>query len=1039
MWYSPPKITPPPEDINKYLLTLKGELNEKEARITLIKFLYRNLGFTVELLTGIKLYPDQIVILKGMLASNYNMCIWGRGSGKCLLYNKDSQILTKEFGLISLTDLLPDIDFLQGERWIDLPLLHFWNGEQWCEVSKALIQESIPAMRIETSNGYSLSGSSNHLVQVWNTEKCEVEWKRYHSITTDDYICINQKPSNLPTKDTKNIEEAYLVGLLLGDGCLVARQFTYSSSDEELLSYIEKYPSGKRRPDKRSKAISIALATEFSEYLAKKYNLPLGKSYTKEIPAEILKDKDEIIACLQGLFDTDGCAYKGVSTIEFCSTSIVMAKQVQNLLNLFGIISRLKCKKTQSNFGKAYCVTISGEQSQKFEKLIGFRLSRKKETLHSSLNVIFNTNKNIIPGLIEYCQKNIKSKIRLPGELSKEWKIKIRKRGSQNNLSYKSINNYINFFKKTDADTKEIQKLENIKNQNFYFDKVKVIEDLGRKNCIDFNVPTGEKYWSNGFISHNTFISAVFCILQTIFFPDSGILIAGPTFRTSRFIFNKVVEISEGKNAQLLYQALGVMSRRNDEYKILVNGGSVVAIPLSGDKVRGYRANVLVIDELLLMEQEIVEKVLMPFLVVPQNLTEKQIIRAKEDELIRRGVLKEEERMVFPNRAKFIGLSSASFKCEYLYKKYEEFVQQIYNPSEEDKKNHSHVKYFVSQLAWNAIPEDRMDKDIIKLAQSDESNSATFRREYGAEFTDDSDSYFSMKKMIQCTIPDGESPSLLLSGDKSKKYLLSIDPNWSNSETSDNFSMCVMEIDEDKLKEGKESGTVVHNYGRFGVDLKAHIKYFYYLWKNFNIVMIIIDHAGYQFIESANESELFRKDGVEFKLFDFHAEKDGSDLEQELKTARRQYNRQINKIVFTQYFTTEFITKANQYLQGCIDYKKIWFGSGIKADASAFNKAISTNIDLSLVDEIDLGEFVDTQEMMLKQTKYECASIEMKATAKGTQSFDLPVFMKKDNTSSRTRRDNYTALLLSAWCLKSYKDILNVPPEDNSGFTPVLV
>jgi hypothetical protein len=275
-----------------------------------------------------------------------------------------------------------------------------------------------------------------------------------------------------------------------------------------------------------------------------------------------------------------------------------------------------------------------------------------------------------------------------------------------------------------------------------------------------------------------------------------------------------------------------------------------------------------------------------------------------------------------------------------------------------------------------------------------------------------------------------------LQGNKNKKYILSIDPNFSNSPTADHFAMCLIELDDD----GKMGGTVVHNYAKAGKDLKDHINYFYYLYSNFNIEMIIIDYAGYQFIESANESELFRKAGIEIKVFEFYAEKDGAELEEQLKLGRRGYNKEMEKIAFTQYFTSDFIRKGNEWLQGCIDYKKIWFGGGIKADGSAFDKAVSANVDLKLVDEDDTTEFIDNQEILLKNMKYECASIEVKTTAKGTQSFDLPQIMKRDHTASRMRRDSYTALMLGCWGMKCYFDITNVPKDDTENtFEPILL
>lgn len=552
--------------------------------------------------------------------------------------------------------------------------------------------------------------------------------------------------------------------------------------------------------------------------------------------------------------------------------------------------------------------------------------------------------------------------------------------------------------------------------------------------------------WGRG--CGKSYIAAVYCLLQCIFFPGSKILIAGPTFRTARLIFNYIEDIVNSPDAQLLFQCMGVLSKRNDQFSWKINGGEITAIPLNGEKIRGFRANILIIDEFLLMNKDMVEKVLIPYLVAPQDIKDRQIIREKEDDLIRRGLMTEDERMEFDNNAKFIALSSASYTCEYLYEKYSEFTKQIYSP--DMPKNGA--KYFVSQMAYDSVPPDRMEQSVIEMAQNENASSANFRREYGAQFVDGSDSYFSMQKMIACTLPDGERPHLLLKGTKDKRYVVSIDPNWSNSTTSDNFSITVIEVDDEKFAEGKVSGHVVHNYAKFGRDLKDHIKYFYYLWTNFDIRMICIDHAGYQFIESCNEHELFKKAGVEFKIFEFHAERDGADLEKELKQARRDYNREIHRIVFTQYFTSDFIRKGNEYLQGCIDYKKIWFASNIKGDSEAFNRSISSGVDLSLtgVEEIDknakdherrsggLIQMIDDQEFLIKQQKYQAASIEVKTTAKGTQSFDLPQVMKRNNTSTRMRKDSYTTLMLGCWCLKQYFDIMNIPVE-SSTFEPSLL
>ena len=137
-----------------------------------------------------------------------------------------------------------------------------------------------------------------------------------------------------------------------------------------------------------------------------------------------------------------------------------------------------------------------------------------------------------------------------------------------------------------------------------------------------------------------SFMAAVYCFLQCIFEPNTKILIAGPTFRTARFIFNNLEKIVQSPGAELLSQCFGHKAKRNDQFEWQINGGSIVAIPLNGEKIRGFRANILVLDEFLLLPEEIIKNVLMPFLVAPQNIKERMEIRELENKLIEEGVIK---------------------------------------------------------------------------------------------------------------------------------------------------------------------------------------------------------------------------------------------------------------------------------------------------------------------------------------------------------------------------------------------------------------
>jgi len=534
--------------------------------------------------------------------------------------------------------------------------------------------------------------------------------------------------------------------------------------------------------------------------------------------------------------------------------------------------------------------------------------------------------------------------------------------------------------------------------------------------------------WGRG--CGKSFIAAVYCFLQCIFEPRTKILIAGPTFRTARFIFNNLEKIVESKEAQMLAHAFGAKSKRNDQFEWKINEGTITAIPLSGEKIRGFRANILVLDEFLLLPEDTIKTVLMPFLVAPQDMAERIKIREMEDDLIQKGQMQEKDRIVFENNSKMIALSSASFSFENLFKTYKEWMNNIY--SEEIQQSN----YFISQMAFDSIPSDMIDNTVIEEAQSGGSSNSSFQREYCAQFTDGSDSYFSAKKMHDCTIPDGEKQHTLVKGEPDKEYILAIDPSFSNSPSSDYFAMSVLELDEEK---GNES-TLVHAYAVAGGDLKDHIKYLHYLITSFNIVLLIIDNAGYQFVDGANESELFRDSRINLKFFDFNSDKTGNDYQQMLLKAKSQYNVKENMICFKQLFSSTFLREANEYLQASIDHKRIWFASRTAACGSFFDKVSAQAVPMKLMPYENKGDLIEFQDDIIYQTRKQCALVEVKTTAKGIQTFDLPQHLKRSTSANRARKDNYTTLMLGNWAVKAYNDLKNTEAKQiNHTFTPRML
>jgi len=1033
MIYSPDKYKKNYQDLNLEFSKLKGVLNDKEAKITLTKFLRSNLGFTTELISGIKLAAYQEIHLKALLNRNFNMCIWGRGCGKTVSYN-NTWVIEKNKGLILLKDLIPNVDFESAKNnnyILDIPEIKLWNGKSWQNTNKIIVQQKKKCLKIKTERGYELIGSINHIIKSIKSD-AKIHWTKYPELKVNDYVCIERNSIN---KKHYFDKESYLIGLLIGDGCYSdkIKWIAYTTADKQLANFVIKNTRNSNLRNKTKFLYEIRINNNFSKYLIDKYKIKRSLSYTKQIPSEILCDFNKLKSCLSGLFDTDGWVDKKIMRIGFCSVSKVLAEQVHLSLLSFGIVSSLRICKTKSKFGLCYKVEISGQDCLKFNDEISFKLNRKNNILnkHIKSNKKINTNKDIIPYVKDVCN-NIKKNNKINKNDESNWRCNIRKR-DQKNISYISLSKYLDLFDKNNINDNQIENLKEIQKENFYFDKIKSIEEID-EDCVDFNIPIGEKYWSNGFISHNSFVAAVFCFLQCVFEPNTKILIAGPTFRTARFIFNNLEKIVDSKGGELLKQAFGAKSKRNDQYEWQINGGSIVAIPLSGEKIRGFRANVLVLDEFLLLSEDIVKTVLMPFLVAPQNMKERMDIREMEDNLIKEGAMKEEDRMVFTNNSKMIALSSASYTFENLYKTHNEWVEKIIS------KEESEATYFISQMSYEALPEEMIDKTIIEEAQAGGSSHSSFLREYCARFIDGSDSYFSAKKMEECTIPNGQAPHTLMKGLPNKKYILGIDPNMSDSPNADYFAMAVIEVDDET-----KTGTLVHTYAGLG-NLKNHVQYLYYIMTNFNIVFAILDNAGADvFVSACNQSELFKNNNFKISSFEFNSDLEGADYDQEVRKARNSYNLENKKIAFNQVFTSNFIRKANEHLQACIDYKRIWFASKACANDDFFQSQFSLNIPLDLMksegkDDWSTLDFIENQDDFIYQTKKQCTLVEHSSTARGTQSFDLPQHLKRSSSANKARKDNYSALLLANWGLKCYYDIMSAKKEDISPtFTPIMI
>ena len=532
-----------------------------------------------------------------------------------------------------------------------------------------------------------------------------------------------------------------------------------------------------------------------------------------------------------------------------------------------------------------------------------------------------------------------------------------------------------------------------------------------------------------------TFSTAIYVLLECLLNPKANIGVIAGSFRQSKQIFQKMEDILSKPEASLLKECGFKIQKGTDQWTLTLGSSRAIALPLAnGERLRGFRFNRIVLDEFLTIPEKIFNEVIIPFLGVVENPIEREELYNLESKLIDKGEMKESDRYIWPNN-KLIILSSPSFKFEYmykLYKKYEDLINGLGVKEGDDEDDFKDDAYrLIMQLSYDCAPSRLYDQNLLKQAKATMSE-MQFKREFGAQFIDESDGYFRLSKMAACTIPDGEMPAVEIVGNPSDEYILSFDPNWAGNTSADHFAMHVFKINRDSQKV-----CLVHSYAIAGVSLKQHMEYFLYLIKYFNIVGICGDYnGGVQFINSCNESAIFKNEKIKIGVIDVDLEKP-ENWHSDIMSFKSQYNVKSKNYCILRKPTVNWNRNANEMLQAAIDHKRILFAS--RAVDAHFDEQRKKNIPIDKIkwDMKMLGsskgalmiDFIDHQKSIIELTKSECANIEVVANPQGSQSFNLPQNLRRQKGPNRARKDSYSALLLGNWYAKVFFDSENATAE----------
>jgi hypothetical protein len=205
-----------------------------------------------------------------------------------------------------------------------------------------------------------------------------------------------------------------------------------------------------------------------------------------------------------------------------------------------------------------------------------------------------------------------------------------------------------------------------------------------------------------------------------------------------------------------------------------------------------------------------------------------------------------------------------------------------------------------------------------------------------------------------------------------------------------------------------------------------------------------------------NDNELFKSLNKKITyISEWNSTLEGQEYVDMLEKAKKQYSTDTGCMCIRQTPSSEWIMRANSYLQSCIDHKKIWFASRAANHPDYLSYMYNLSLPMNLIypkgfsiqadskeetRKLSVRDHIEKQDDIINDTKEQCANIEVTQTARGHQSFDLPKSARSSTSVNKPRKDNYSALVLGAWGVKCYNDLANTPMKlMNFNFVPVLI
>lgn len=232
-----------------------------------------------------------------------------------------------------------------------------------------------------------------------------------------------------------------------------------------------------------------------------------------------------------------------------------------------------------------------------------------------------------------------------------------------------------------------------------------------------------------------SYLIAIYCVIRAILYPNTLIVLASGTKGQARLIITEKIFSLKNNSPNVAREISEFKTGANETYIAFRNGSKITAVP-SSDNARGYRANILIVDEFRLISKNTIDTVLKPFLNV--NRTPPYLQNPKYSHL------GEENKEIF--------ISSAWYKNHWIWDSFKSYLTAMTDGKDS----------FVAVLPWQLSVYHKLlsMKRVEQQRTADDFDQMSWDMEFEALFVGENENaYFKLDDIQKCrTLPKAFYP-----------------------------------------------------------------------------------------------------------------------------------------------------------------------------------------------------------------------------------------------------------------------------------------